>query len=99
MPPVNGGVAIIVMDFPVALIYLMLSITADSIHANIHCKPTLCNCHLNNVKVLEQLIDLRIQAALTNIPGIAILIFIILHCLLYAPIAFVILSIPFSLSD
>jgi hypothetical protein len=62
------------MDFPVALIFLMLSITAvDLTHANIRCtEPTQGNCNLNNVEVLEQLIDLRVRAALANIPGIAI---------------------------
>ena len=55
-----------------AFIFLMLTVV-DFVHANTQCKPTLCNCHLNNVEVLEQLVDIRIRAALANIPGIIIM--------------------------
>ena len=64
-----------IMDFAVALIFLMLSVVADLAHhedVNItQCKTatTLYNCHLNNVQILEHLVDIRIRAALAKIPG------------------------------
>ena len=66
-----------IMDFVVALIFLMLSTVADLAHhedvdiTQCNTIPTLCNCHLNNAQVLEQLVDIRIRAALArrSIPG------------------------------
>ena len=69
------------MDFAVALIFLMLSAVANfAHHENVditQCKTvtTLCNCHLNNVQVLEQLVDIIIRTALANIPGSYILVY------------------------
>ena len=68
------------MDFTVALIFLVLTVV-DFVHADTQCKPTLCNCYLNNVEVLEQLVDIRIRTALANIPGI------LMDTFYYAPIA------------
>lgn len=60
-----------IMNFPVALIFHVLSIVAVLVHTDNQCTITpSCNCHLNNVEILDQLIDIKIRAALTNVPGI-----------------------------
>ena len=62
------------MNFPVALIFLMLSTVPILVHSNGQCKTTSsCNCHLNNFDLLEQFVDVKIKAALANIPGILLL--------------------------
>ena len=65
-----------IMDFiRVGLILLMLSTVANLAHHEdvriTQC--TSCNCQLNNVQLLEQLIDIRIAAALANVPGMHLL--------------------------
>ena len=69
------------MDFPVALIFLMLSAVAHLVHTNNECKTMLCDCQLSNVEVLKQLVDVQIRAALANVPGITIIINVGLYAL------------------
>ena len=58
------------MDFPVALIFVMLATVAGGlVHTNSECKKTMCDCQVHNVEVLKQLIDTRIGAAFANVPG------------------------------
>ena len=73
-----------IMDFVVVSIFLMLSTVADLAHHEdvdiTQCKTvtTLCNYHLNNVQILEQLVDIRIRAALARltIPGTPIYLYL-----------------------
>ena len=66
--------AVFMMNFPAALIFLILSTVADLAHhedTNFQCRQMLgnFNFNLNNVELLEQLVDNRIRAALANAPG------------------------------
>ena len=59
-----------IMNSPLALIFLILSMVIVLVHTNSQCitMPS-CNCHLNNGEILEELVDIKIKAALANMPG------------------------------